>query len=130
MISQKEGAPVSQDIGSILKEIRKERKITLQQAADAVGCSPSYIHRLENKSRKNPSIKLATQLAVFYNVDLGDFTGSSGSHAELIAEISQATEAMKNGLHLLERSNADNIDEIKAQFVDVQKVLLYVHSRL
>ena len=42
--------------GDLLKTLRKDKNYTLQAVADAIGCSPSYLHRLENNSRKNPSI--------------------------------------------------------------------------
>lgn len=133
MRGQEEGVVVNEHVGQILKKLRKEKHITLQEAADAVGCSASYIHRLENNTRKNPSIKMATQLAVFYDVDLSEFSGTiSRADTELSTELENAIVSMKKGLAMLNRLDKEltNVDEMKAHFVEVQKTLLYMKSVL
>ncbi|WP_368901902.1 helix-turn-helix transcriptional regulator [Oceanobacillus oncorhynchi] len=43
------------DFGRLLCDYRKEHFLTLQDMSLLVGCSPSYIHRIENKKR-NPDM--------------------------------------------------------------------------
>lgn len=43
------------DFGGLLREYRKENFLTLQCMAEVIGCSPSYVYRIENKKR-NPEV--------------------------------------------------------------------------
>lgn len=134
MDRQADGVAANSHVGAILKQLRKDKKITLQTAADAVGVSPSYIHRLENNTRQNPSIKVATQLAVLYDVNLEEFTGQASLKAgdEWQTELDQAIESMKKGIALLQKLDEQDNDttKIKKHFVNVQKSLLYLKSVL
>lgn len=120
--------------GELLRRLRKDNKYTLQTVADAVGCSPSYLHRLERSNRKNPSVKMASELSRFYDIDLSLLIGvdSGVSNASdmldlkesLSEELNLATEKIKEGILELERDpNAS-----KKKFVEVQKSLLYMKS--
>lgn len=120
--------------GELLKSLRKDRGYTLQVVADAVGCSPSYLHRLENSNRKNPSMKMGSKLAKFYEVDLSLLTGvepgvSNTSDmldlkSSLSEELDLASNKVKEGLLELSRDP----DVSKQLFVDAQKSLLYMKS--
>lgn len=117
--------------GEVLKQLRVEKGLTLQGVADGIGCSASYLHRLENNSRKNPSMKMVQTLAEFYEVELNELLGiDQGEMLEVIAavelkeaietEINTAIEHMKEGLALLNENNE--------HFVEAQKSLLYIQS--
>ncbi len=57
------GMPDDADsLGSLIKWARKNSKMTLQQLADQVGSSKSYIWELEN-NRSEPSLWLAGQIS-------------------------------------------------------------------
>ena len=60
------------DIGKRLKEIRKERKLSLSEVSSKTGVGVSYISMLENNHRR-PSIKLLKKLASCYNLELHEF---------------------------------------------------------
>lgn len=122
---------MSNKTGEVLKDLRNERNLSLQDVADQIGCSPSYLHRLENSTRKNPSMKMVQSLADFYKVNLTQILGiEQGEMVEVIAaielketlekEINVAIENMKEGLALL--------NENSEYFVEVQKSLLYIQS--
>ena len=72
-------------VGMKLKEARVERGLTLQQVADEVGCSPSYIHRIESNDRKSFNYKIYQKL--LHVLEIED-TGSSHSE-EKISELEQ-----------------------------------------
>ena len=127
----KEGKRMSNKTGEVLKGLRKERNLSLQDVADEIGCSASYLHRLENSTRKNPSMKMVQNLAEFYQVNLSEILAiDQGEMVEVIAavelketietEINTAIENMKEGLALLNENNK--------HFVEVQKSLLYIQS--
>ena len=122
---------MSTKTGKMLKELRKERGVTLQTVADAIGCSPSYLHRLENNDRKNPSFTTMTKLADYYKVDMSELTElSQGQMTDLMTsteiheEINRAVAQMKEGLDLHKRNDKHSIQK----FIEVQKSLLYVQS--
>lgn len=122
-------------IGIALKELRKERKLSLQEVADQIGCSASYLHRLENNSRKNPSIAFASKLAEFYDVELSSLMGmdeqemadlmvGSQFRQEIEEEINKAVAKMTQGLVAFSKDS----EESKQSFIEVQKSLLYIQS--
>lgn len=49
------GGEHSLDIGKRIKEVRKERKITLKELSDKIGYSSAYISQIENGKRGKPS---------------------------------------------------------------------------
>lgn len=131
----KEGKRMSNKTGEMLKKLRKERGVTLQVVADAIGCSPSYLHRLENNSRKNPSICTATKLAAFYDIDVSLLNSNDqmeidcalikvAMKQEIADELDTAIGKVKEGLVLFNQ----NDEQSKKAFIEVQKSLLYIQS--
>ncbi len=53
-----------------LARLRLEKGLTLQEVADAVGCSKTHIWELEQGRAGNPTISLAAELARYYGVSL------------------------------------------------------------
>lgn len=43
------------DFGGLLRQYRKNNFLTLESMAQAIGCSPSYVYRIEQK-RRNPEV--------------------------------------------------------------------------
>lgn len=67
---------MSTGLGSKIKELRKQKKYTLDKLAELTGSSKSYIWELENKSPPRPSAdkisKIADQLGVTIEYLLGN----------------------------------------------------------
>lgn len=59
-----------------IKQVRKERKETLQQVADAVGLSNGTIANYENGKRE-PNLEIWSKLANHFGVSVGYITGVS-----------------------------------------------------
>ncbi|EOU1462720.1 helix-turn-helix transcriptional regulator [Clostridium perfringens] len=57
------------NIAQLLKNERENRGLTLNYVAKEVGMSVSYLYRIEEGERKEPSIKFLRGLAEFYNID-------------------------------------------------------------
>lgn len=62
---------VSRKINNRIAILRAERKLSQKEVADGVGVSRQTIISLE-KNRYNPSLRLAFDLALFFDVDLHD----------------------------------------------------------
>lgn len=61
-----------QRFGEKLRTLRKQRKMTLQQLADAIEVtSDGFISNLE-AGRRNPSIEVAIKIARLFDVSLDD----------------------------------------------------------
>jgi len=54
--------------GDLIKKLRDERNLSLQDVANAVGISASYICRLEKNERRNPSLYIVDKLASFFEI--------------------------------------------------------------
>lgn len=55
-------------LGENIKRFREARNLTLQELADKVGISVSYLNRLENSERKSPSLSLLVKLREIFDI--------------------------------------------------------------
>lgn len=76
------------EIGDKLKALRKGRKLTQDQVADAFGLSRGAVSNFEIGRRK-PDIKLLQAFAAFYGVPL-DYFGAHAEKDELFDLLSRA----------------------------------------
>jgi transcriptional regulator with XRE-family HTH domain len=58
--------------GTILKDLRMKKNLSMQRAAEVVGCSASYINNLEKGYKKNPGYLILVKLAELYGVNVDD----------------------------------------------------------
>lgn len=61
-------------IGELLKKERSKRGMTLQEVGEGIGCSPSYIYRLEKGARKQPSYAVAKAILDFFELPENSLT--------------------------------------------------------
>ena len=71
--------------GVRLRRLREAKKLTLQQVADAVGCTKAYIWELEMKDGQRPSAERIQAIAKVLGVTMADVMG------EPIKEVPQAS---------------------------------------
>ena len=63
--------------GERLRRLRESKKMTLQNVADAVGCTKAYVWELEKKDGQRPSAERVYALAKFLGVTVEDLMGES-----------------------------------------------------
>lgn len=63
-------------LGVRLRRLREAKKLTLQQVADAAGCTKAYIWELEMKDGQRPSAERVQALAKVLGVTMEDIMGS------------------------------------------------------
>ena len=61
--------------GARLRRLREAKKLTLQQVADAVGCTKAYIWELEMKDGQRPSAERIQAIAKVLGVTMEDIMG-------------------------------------------------------
>jgi len=61
--------------GARLRRLREAKKLTLQQVADAVGCTKAYVWELEMKEGQRPSAERVQALAKVLGVTMEDIMG-------------------------------------------------------
>jgi transcriptional regulator with XRE-family HTH domain len=64
-------------LGARLRRLREAKKLTLQQVADAVGCTKAYIWELEMKEGQRPSAERIHLLAKVLGVTMEDLMNES-----------------------------------------------------
>lgn len=69
-------------IGEKLRNLRKEKGLTLQDVAKATGFSASLISLIESENVSPPIATLA-KLASFFNVNMGYFFGDAGNNKKI-----------------------------------------------
>lgn len=60
------------NIAELLKKERASRKISMQALSSYLGCSPSYICRLERGERKTPSYEMVFRIIEFFQLSEND----------------------------------------------------------
>jgi transcriptional regulator with XRE-family HTH domain len=65
--------------GSQLRRLREAKKLTLQQVADAVGCTKAYIWELEMRPGQRPSAERIHLLSKVLGVAMEDLMGEDSS---------------------------------------------------
>lgn len=55
-----------------MREIRKEKGITLTEIANKTGISIGYLSHLENGTRKNPSIEMMDKISKYLDKSVSD----------------------------------------------------------
>ena len=71
--------------GTRLRRLREAKKLTLQQVADAVGCTKAYIWELEMKDGQRPTAERIQKIAQVLGVTMEDVMG------EPIQQVPQAS---------------------------------------
>lgn len=61
--------------GTRLRSLREAKGLTLQQVADAVGCTKAYIWELEKKPGQRPTAERIQAIAKALEVTMGDLMG-------------------------------------------------------
>ena len=62
--------------GVRLRRFREAKKLTLQQVADAVGCTKAYIWELEMKDGQRPTAERIQKIAQLLGVTMEDVMGT------------------------------------------------------
>ena len=65
---------MDEDFGAILRRIRKERGMTLEEMAKLLGTTKQALSRYE-RGQRTPKITVAARFAELLNVDLSDLIG-------------------------------------------------------
>ena len=65
-------------LGIKLKAFRQAKHASVEDAARAVGVSPTQISALENDNAKNPGLKTVAALAKYYNTTVDDLIKENG----------------------------------------------------
>lgn len=91
--------------GEILKELRKERNMTLRDVEVSTGISNSYLSQIERGYRGIPTIKFLRRLAEVYHVSVNKLietgTKEMNSKSSNLKEVNQDTVFVSKGFESL-----------------------------
>lgn len=99
--------------GARLRRLREAKKLTLQQVADAVGCTKAYIWELEMKDGQRPSAERIQAIAKVLGVTMEDVMGTP---------MEQAPDASPADVAFF-REYAGMTEEEKKNYQDVLKMM-------
>ncbi|WP_042426954.1 helix-turn-helix domain-containing protein [Comamonas granuli] len=99
--------------GVRLRRLREAKKLTLQQVADAVGCTKAYIWELEMKDGQRPSAERIQAIAKVLGVTMEDVMGTP---------MEQAPDASPEDVAFF-REYAGMTEEEKKNYQDVLKMM-------
>ena len=99
--------------GARLRRLREAKGLTLQQVADAVGCTKAYIWELEMKEGQRPTAERIRKIAQVFGVTMEDVMG---------APMQQAPDASPEDVVFF-REYAGMTEEEKKHYQDVLKMM-------
>lgn len=67
------------DLGQRLRMLRKQKALTSQEVADAVGITQSHLCAIERGRTTSPRFKLLRALAEFYDLSISELVGDDRS---------------------------------------------------
>ena len=82
-------------IGALLKELRKERKLTQEEIAGKFGVSQRSVSRWENGNTM-PDISILIELADFYDVDLREILKGERKAENMDADLKETLEMVSD----------------------------------
>lgn len=88
-------------IGEKIKQLRKERQISLSELAEQAGVAKSYLSSIERNLQSNPSIQFVEKISQVLGVSTNDLINESNSinETELDNEwMNIVREAMESGV--------------------------------
>ncbi|WP_040978999.1 helix-turn-helix domain-containing protein [Oceanobacillus jeddahense] len=88
-------------IGEKIKQLRKERQISLSELAEQAGVAKSYLSSIERNLQSNPSIQFVEKISQVLGVSTNDLINESNSinETELDSEwMNIVREAMESGV--------------------------------
>lgn len=99
-----------QSFGKLLRDRRLEMELSLIRAARLTGISEAHLGRLENDTRKNPSLLTAMSLSRLYGISLDVMANyvSAIADRDLTQKILQI--AVENPTHKLDKSEIDRMN--------------------
>ena len=106
-------------LGGLLSETRAAHKLSLQEVAGSVGCSPGYVHKLEADRVRSPSPRVLAGLASALGLSYSELMTAAGYEIPRGRPESPSPPAAikrySNAeiVHLLEQLQRD-VNEIKA----------------
>jgi len=115
------------NIGSTIKAIRKQRKMTQQQLADEMKISRSYLSDIEN-GNKNPSTKTLESLAKKLNVSITYLTTGMKTLNDLTED--EIDNQIKSAQSNLKKIKNDSEKELKNYLLElIQKDLSFIEVK-
>lgn len=72
--------------GDTLRKVRKSKKLTIVELAEKAGVDKTYLSVLENKKRKNPSMKIFVKICDALNITVESFLKSMNEDEKVIME--------------------------------------------
>jgi|GEM_PF-2792645 len=80
---------MSTSLGDELRRLRKDKGITLEEAANGVGITLQYMSLLEKGQRKSVSFEIMTNISRFYGVPLDYFAMFLNEEGEEVTPLSE-----------------------------------------
>ena len=86
-------------IGDRVKDLRKEKKISLSELAEKAGVAKSYVSSLERNLQQNPSIQFLEKIAPVLGVTVNSLLDPDNKHTNIDTEwVNLAKAAMDSGI--------------------------------
>lgn len=120
---------MKESIGAKLKQARKDKGYTLQYVAEYTGYSPSYIHRIENNSRKGFSYMLYNKLIDLYGLETEVPQGLE-LNEEIYSDLLQLMDKNKESISKLKFIIEQSTDSMNTLIKDIDEIETEIDNRL
>lgn len=98
------------DIKKLLREERLKRGLTYEDLASELGCSASYIFRIEKGRRKKPSYELVGKILAFFDLSSEELKKYIAGEQEVMLNTKERLE--KDLLEFMKNMDVNNFSDI------------------
>lgn len=120
---------MEESIGEKLKQARKDKGYTLQYVAECTGYSPSYIHRIENDSRKGFSYMLYNKLIDLYGLEI-EFSTGLELNEKIYSDLLLLVDKNKKSISKLESIIDQSAYSMNTLIKEIDKIETEIDNRL
>lgn len=120
---------MKESIGAKLKQARKDKGYTLQYVAEHTGYSPSYIHRIEDNSRKGFSYMLYNKLIDLYGLETEVPQGLE-LNEEIYSDLLQLMDKNKGSISKLKFIIEQSTDSMNTLIKEIDEIESEIDNRL
>lgn len=96
-------------LAQVLQILKEKKEVSLNQIQIETGLSKSYVSRLANGSRDNPSLQVLLKLADFFDTDVSDLLKSELVSVENNGEESEQEDKQEIAVDIIFKEELDQI---------------------
>lgn len=107
------------NIQKLLKEERQKRLMTYEDVGNALGCSASYVFRIEKGKRKKPSYEIVSKMINVF--ELSDSDLNKYIDGDIALEVNKVEESEKDIINFIKKMDVNDFSQVNLLLQQVKE---------